>query len=154
VLGPSASGVRGVVGERPVFAFSSGMGDGCYAGYWAIDAHGAPVAFFLDFDLLTTDEVVDVVLPQPLSRGAQHHPVLADAKVSVRVPWLDRERLVVEPGRSTRAYARWRGDDGLFRRLRAVSRKSGAIELDLADRPGGATLVVRVVVRSVPMRRV
>jgi hypothetical protein len=150
-LGPSVAAVRHVVGDRVVFAFSSGYGDGIYPAYWGLDDAGEPVALCLDFELLITTETVDVVLPWPLGRGAVSDSALRDAGIEARVPWLSANKLVLRSTGERHAYARWRHPEGTLSRpeTRWISR--GEVEIAFEGRPEGAVLVVRIPQRDVAM---
>ncbi|MDC0673739.1 DUF4241 domain-containing protein [Nannocystis radixulma] len=152
VLGPSALGVRHVLGERVVFAFSSGNGDGVYAGWWGLDAAGRPVALCLDFGLLVSPVTTDVALPWPLRRGRIDHAALHAAKLGARVRWFAPKKLVLRQGGDKSAYARWKHDDGTWSSPPARFVGSGygppCLEIDWAARPAGAVPVIRIVERE------
>lgn len=132
-------------GGGKVFAFSSGIGDGCYAAYWAIGRDGAPTALCLDFDLLTEAETEDVELGLPLSRGRLRHPLLAKHRMSAWVPWLGRRRLLVKYASPKFPYARWKLPDGTLMRVQTRTH-SACSEFALTPAPPGARLLLRIAV--------
>jgi hypothetical protein len=148
-LGPSACGKRFELGGRVVFAFSSGIGDGSYDGYWGMDADGNPAAFCLDFDLLVRDVTLDVELALPLGRGAFDHPAFRAAGVEARVAWFDKNRLVITSKAGRLPFARWKCGD---RYLRPTTKYGGrSVEVQLDARPANGVLVVRIVQGTEPM---
>jgi hypothetical protein len=153
-VGPSVMAAHRMIGGRAVTAFSSGYGDGVYPAYWGLDAAGVPAAFCLDFEVLLTDETVDVPLGWPLRRGAIRDPRLRTHEVTARVPWLGGRRLVYGYSSARSAYARWRLPDGSWRRP-AVGESLGRHRraTSLVNRPDGAELVLRIVTGHRPCTR-
>lgn len=141
-LGPSANGAEFHADGRVVFAFSSGLGDSLYDGYWGLDASGNVVAYCLDFDLLVRDITLDVELALPLGRGKIRHPALDEAKVVARVPWLDTSCVVVSSSGPRHAYARWKCGDRYLRPM--TTWKGDSLEVRLDGRPSGGSLVLRI----------
>ena len=125
------------------------IGDGAYASWWGLDDAGAPVALYLDFDLLTELETDDAEFELPLGRGKLAHPVLALHGARARVPWLASNKLRVRYQPSKSVHARWKLPQGKYVRIGAKLRANGT-DYVLGTPPESARLVLRV---SVGMRR-
>jgi hypothetical protein len=83
------------VGKANVVMFSSGWGDGIYTSYWGLDANGDVVELVTDFEVLVPAERDSIELPLPLSRGAVRHTSLDHHGVTMRVPWLSRNTVIL-----------------------------------------------------------
>jgi hypothetical protein len=139
------------IGGGKVFAFSSGIGDGCYSAHWAIGSDGAPTSLCLDFDLLTESDTEDVEIGLPLPRGGLRHPLLEKHGMSAWVPWLGRRRLFVKYASPKFPYARWKLPDGTLTRVQTRSHNARS-EFALTPAPPGARLLLRIAVGTRRMR--
>lgn len=71
--------------EPAVAVFMSGLGDGCYASYWGLDARGEPVCLVTDFGVLTDVQTARLRFGEeaPLTACRLEHPALARAGAEV-----------------------------------------------------------------------
>lgn len=151
------SAARVVLDGQALCAFSSGFGDGVYAAWWGVDAHGDAAALALDFDVLIVPVFDELRVPRPAGRGRVHAPEIAARGVGLSVPWLSAHWIEVSMG----ALPKDRFVAFRFRRpgevVYSVPRHhpAGAMgrdfKIDLREIPADAEMFLRVVSGHRPM---
>lgn len=132
--------------------FSSGWGDGLYGALWGWSEEGRLVELVLDFDVLTTPDVLEVELPvASLQRGRIRSEVLSAAGVSASVPRLAMGKRMTLRWRDQSAYLRWKHPDGRCTKLLGRGLSNHGASYEVSSPPPGATLSIAIVLRWVPM---
>jgi hypothetical protein len=149
---PTWDAFCGKLGPTHLALFASGLGDGIYEAFWGWAADGSLVELVVDFDLLMTEDVAEVVVGAP-ERGWIHSSALAAAGASAKVPWLALGKRLVLKWRGRYVYARWRHGDGRYERLPARSAGDRWATYDISSPPPHAELCLALVRARIPMPR-
>jgi hypothetical protein len=149
---PTWNGWCGELDGTGLALFSSGWGDGLYGALWGWSEEDRLVELVLDFDVLTTPDVLEVELQvAALRRGPIRSEVLSAAGVSASVPWLALRKRVSLRWRDQSAYLRWKHPDGRFTKVLGDGLSNHGASYDVSSPHPDATLSIAIVQRWVPM---